>query len=479
MTRDDVLHEDDPRTSLTGEKKLNAILNSLWEAVITVERDHRISSFNRGAEQLVGISSSQATGKDCREILKASFGPAQHDCPMGDLTEGGKPRTDVEGTLVRADGRIVPISASWAFLEDLSGERLGFVLSIRSFWEIERLAEGRRAKFPYGDIVGRTPRIRQVFDLIESVKDTDSTVLITGESGTGKGLFARAIHDLSSRRDRPFAKVTCAALSETLLESELFGHVKGAFTGAIADKVGRFEAAEGGTIFLDEIGDISLALQVKLLRMIQEREFERVGSSRTRTVDARVIAATNRDLRAAMKAGQFREDLFYRLHVIPIVVPPLRERREDIPLLVDHILRRLRGRGLDRVRAVSPEAMRCLIDYPWPGNVRELENVLERGSVCARGAVLSAVDLSEEVREHCRPRKTEAQGPPPGESPDGVSAPAKIAHPGMEGGEKEWILRTLEAHRWSRGDAAAALGVDRSTLWRKMKRLGIDKKRNV
>jgi two-component system response regulator HydG len=186
-------------------------------------------------------------------------------------------------------------------------------------------------------------------------------VLITGESGTGKGLFARAIHDLSSRRDRPFA-----------------------------DKVGRFEAAEGGTIFLDEIGDISLALQVKLLRMIQEREFERVGSSRTRTVDARVIAATNRDLRAAMKAGQFREDLFYRLHVIPIVVPPLRERREDIPLLVDHILRRLRGRGLDRVRAVSPEAMRCLIDYPWPGNVRELENVLERGSVCARGAVLSA-----------------------------------------------------------------------------------------
>ena len=478
MIRDDVLQENDFSGPLTGERKLAAILNSVWEAVITVERDHRISSFNRAAEQLVGIPASKATGKDCREILKASFGPAQHDCPMGDLTEGGKPRSDVEGTLVRADGRIIPISASWAFLEDPPGERIGFVLSFRSFLEIERIAEERKAKFPFGDIVGKTPRIRQIFELIDTIKDTDSTVLIMGESGTGKGLFARAIHDLSPRRDRPFVKVICAALSETLLESELFGHVKGAFTGAIADKVGRFEAAEGGTIFLDEVGDISLALQVKLLRMIQDREFERVGSSRTQTVDARVIAATNRDLKAAMKAGQFREDLFYRLHVIPIVVPPLCERREDIPLLVNHVLRRLRRRGFDRVRAVSPEAMRCLIDYPWPGNVRELENILERGAVCARGAVLSAGDLSEEVREHCRPRKTDSAAPPPGDSPAGPGPVTGSDLPGEKRGEREWILRTLEAHRWSRRDAAAALGIDRSTLWRKMKRLGIDRKRN-
>jgi transcriptional regulator with GAF, ATPase, and Fis domain len=255
--------------------------------------------------------------------------------------------------------------------------------------------------------------------------------------------------------------------------------VKGAFTGAIADKVGRFEAAEGGTIFLDEVGDISLALQVKLLRMIQEREFERVGSSRTQTVDARVIAATSRDLKGAMKAGQFREDLFYRLHVIPLVVPPLRERREDIPLLVDHVLRRLRRRGFDRVRAVSPEAMRCLIDYPWPGNVRELENVLERGAVCARGVVLSAGDLSEEVREHCRPHKADSAAPPSGDVPAGAAGAAENGMPGTEGTERDWILRTLVAHRWSRGDAAAALGIDRSTLWRKMKRLGIDRKRNA
>jgi PAS domain S-box-containing protein len=478
MVRDDALHDGAPHAPLTGEGKLSAILNSVWEAVITVERDHRISSFNRAAEQLVGIPASRATGKDCREILKASFGPAQHDCPMGDLTEGGKPRTDVEGTLVRTDGRIVPISASWAFLEDPSGNRIGFVLSIRSFWEIERLAEERRSKFPYGDIIGKTPRIRQIFELIDTIKDSDSTVLITGESGTGKGLFARAIHDLSPRRDKPFVKVTCAALSETLLESELFGHVKGAFTGAISDKVGRFEAAEGGTIFLDEIGDISPALQVKLLRKIQEREFERVGSNRTQAVDARLIAATNRDLKAAMKAGQFREDLFYRLHVIPVVIPPLRERREDIPLLVDHILKRLKKRGLDRVRVVSPEAMRCLMVYPWPGNVRELENILERGAVCARGAVLSAADLSEEVMEHCRPRNAALPQVPPGEIPPDGGAAAEAESREKEGGEKEWILRTLEANRWVRGQAADALGIDRSTLWRKMKRLGIDHKRN-
>ncbi|MGZ8449910.1 MAG: sigma-54 interaction domain-containing protein [Candidatus Deferrimicrobiaceae bacterium] len=472
------MHEDASSAPLTGEKKLAAVLNSVWEAVITVERDHRISTFNRAAERLVGIPAAEATGKDCRDVLKASFGPAQHDCPMGDLTEGGKPRTDVDGTLVRADGRIVPISASWAFLEDPSGERLGFVLSFRSFEEIERIAEERRARFPYGAIVGKTPRFRHLFELIDTIKDTDSTVLITGESGTGKGLFARAIHDLSPRREKPFVKVTCAALSEGLLESELFGHVKGAFTGAIADKVGRFEAADGGTIFLDEIGDVSPALQVKLLRVLQEREFERVGSSRTRTADVRVIAATNRDLKELMKAGRFREDLFYRLHVIPVIVPPLRDRRDDIPLLVEHILRRLKGRGLDRVHAVSPEAMRCLIEYPWPGNVRELENVLERGAVCSRGAVLSAADLSEEVGEHCRPRKGESAGSPGGEPAGAPGGATEKDAPGGED-EKERILRTLEANRWSRGDAAVALGINRSTLWRKMRRLGIDRKRNV
>jgi PAS domain S-box-containing protein len=472
MTRDEMLHPAGAVGSPHSERMLSSILYSLSEAVITVDRGHRISSFNRAAERLFGIPAGEALGKDCRQILRASFGPAQHDCPMGDLTEGGKPRSDVDGTLVRADGRIVPVSASWAFFEDDAGERLGFVISFRSFEEIERLAEERKGKFPLHDIVGKTPRLRQIFDMIDVVKDTDSTVLITGESGTGKGLFARAIHDLSPRRERPFVKVNCAALTETLLESELFGHVKGAFTGAIADKLGRFEAADGGTIFLDEIGEISPALQVKLLRVLQDREFERVGSSRTQRVDIRVIAATNRDLKAAMVSGQFRGDLFYRLNVIPISVPPLRDRREDIPLLVDHVLKRLKRRGLERVKAVSPEAMRCLMEYPWPGNIRELENVLERGMVCARGRVLCMEDLPDELRECCRPRRESSPAPPPGGG--AVENPQPdFRTSGEEAGERGNLLRTLETHRWNRKDAAAALRIDRSTLWRRMKRLGL------
>src|SRR5512134_629599 len=474
MDGNDLLQAVPARDPLDGERKLAAILNSLSEAVITVGRDHRIASFNRAAERLVGIREADALGKDCRGLLRASFGSAQHDCPMGDAAEGGKPRVDVDGTLVRADGRIVPVAASWAFFESGTGEVHGFVISFRSFEEIERIAEERRSRFPFRDIVGRTPRIRRIFDLVEMVKDTDSTVLITGESGTGKGLFARAIHELSPRRENPFVKVNCAALTETLLESEMFGHVKGAFTGAVADKVGRFEAAEGETIFLDEIGEISPALQVKLLRILQDREFERVWSNRTQHADVRVIAATNRDLKDEMKAGRFREDLFYRLNVIPIVVPPLRERREDIPLLVDHVLKALRKRGMDRVRVVSPEAMRCLISYPWPGNVRELENVLERGVVCARGAVLSAQDLADEVRETVRPRGN-ADSPAGPVHPEPLDSGAGPSAADAEGGtgERERIVRTLEEHRWNRGSSAAALGVDRTTLWRRMKRLGI------
>ncbi|HQU14403.1 MAG TPA: sigma 54-interacting transcriptional regulator, partial [Thermodesulfobacteriota bacterium] len=267
--------------------------------------------------------------------------------------------------------------------------------------------------------------------------------------------------------------VNAAALTETLLESELFGHVKGAFTGAVADKVGRFEAADGGTIFLDEIGEISPAIQVKLLRVLQEHEFERVGSSRTQRADVRVIAATNRELKEEMRAGRFREDLFYRLNVIPLVVPPLRERREDIPLLVDHILKSLRKRGLDRVRAVSPEAMRRLMEYPWPGNVRELENVLERGAVCSRGAVLGMEDIADEVREHGRARPKETTAVPAVGLPATREDAPHRSTDDAPTGERDLLLRALEEHRWNKGAAAGSLGIDRSTLWRKMKRLGI------
>ncbi len=322
-------------------------------------------------------------------------------------------------------------------------------------------------------IVFRSAAFREVYDLTLQVAESEANILIMGESGTGKELIASALHRNSPRRGKPFVSLNCAALSDTLLESQLFGHVRGAFTGAVINQKGLLEEADGGTLFLDEIGDVSPAVQAKLLRVTQEKDFIVLGSTRPRKVDVRFVAATNKDLMAEVRAGRFREDLYYRLNVIPVLVPPLRERREDIPLLVENILKRLRRRGLDRVRSVSPEAMRCLMEYPWPGNIRELENVLERGAVCARGPLLSAADLPDEVREPCRIRPAE-EASPAGRETSGVRKDAPHAPAGEDSpGERELLLRILEEHRWNKGAAAGSLGIDRSTLWRKMKRLGI------
>lgn len=256
------------------------------------------------------------------------------------------------------------------------------------------LREEIEDRFNFGEIVGRSPRMEEVFSLVRKSAETDSTVLIYGESGTGKELVARAIHYNSARKDKPFIKVNCAALTETLLESELFGHEKGAFTGAIRTRKGRFELADSGTLFLDEIGELSPNLQVKLLRVLQEREFERVGGEVTLTVDTRLIAATNQDLQRAIKNGRFREDLYYRLHIIPIVLPPLRERRDDIPLLADFFIKRLEKELGKTGRRITPEAMAFLQAYDWPGNVRELENVIERALVLSSGTELTISDFS-------------------------------------------------------------------------------------
>ncbi len=252
-------------------------------------------------------------------------------------------------------------------------------------------------------LIGRSPAFTRVMDLVSRVARTDSSVLVLGESGTGKELVAEAIHEHSPRRGGPFIKVNCGALTETLLESELFGHEKGAFTGAIKRKIGRFELANHGTIFLDEIGDVSPALQLKLLRVLQERTFERVGGEKTIQVDVRVISATNRDLEAMVREGAFREDLFYRLHIVPIHLPPLRERREDIPLLVTHFVDKLRNRTRSRVTGFSDQAMEALLEYDWPGNVRELENVVEQILVFAQGEVVGVEDLPPAIRKASSP----------------------------------------------------------------------------
>lgn len=461
----DLIHDLELAYEKTEREKerVEAILNSISDAVVTIDKDWKISSYNRSAEELTGIPKSQAIGKLCRDVMGLDL--CSGNCPMEETFETGVSRRDVDTVVRLGEEKVIPLSVSTALFRGKGGEVHGGVETYRNLEEIERVVQKRKARFPYGNIVGKAPSIREIFDLVDVIKGTDSTVLLTGESGTGKELFANAIHDLSQRRRGPYVKVNCAALTETLLESELFGHVKGAFTGAIVDKVGRFEASDGGTIFLDEIGDIPLSIQVKLLRVLQDHEFERVGSSNTVRVDVRVIAATNRDLKRLMGEGKFREDLYYRLNVIPIRVPPLRERIDDIPDLVDHILGKLAKRGIEKVRGISPEAMKCLMSYNWPGNVRELENIIERSVVWARNEVVTAADLAPEVLEYCRERKM------------GVfHETCKELKPEREMrnfNEREALLKVLEKHRWNRGLAAKNLGVDRTTLWRKMKKFDI------
>jgi DNA-binding NtrC family response regulator len=304
------------------------------------------------------------------------------------------------------------------------------------------------------ELVGQSAAMRQIYDLVRRVGPTDSTVLITGESGTGKELVARAIRDHSPRRDKPFVTVDCGALVGTLFESELFGHVKGSFTGATSMKHGRFELAGGGMIFFDEIANVSPEIQSKLLRVIQEREFTRVGATQVIHVDVRILAATSRNLQVEIREGRFREDLFYRLCVVPIVLPPLRQRKEDIPLLAEHFLRKHCDRRGHKIRGFSREAMEMLVRHDWPGNVRELENAVERAIILAHGEQITAADLL-----YYGPLKK------PDAAIDGLMPLAEM--------EKEHISRALSHHAGNRSAAAKALGIDRKTLWRKIRIYGL------
>ena len=336
-----------------------------------------------------------------------------------------------------------------------------FRLLIERALEMKRLREDNirlrkdiNRYFCFPNIIGESAAMKKVFSLIEKVAATDATVLILGESGTGKELVATTLHYQSGRKDKPLIKINCAALPETLIESELFGHEKGAFTGAIRRKPGRFELANGGTIFLDEIGDMPLSIQARLLRVIQEKTFERVGGTETLKVDVRVLTATNRNLEEEVKAGRFREDLYYRLNVIPVVIPPLRERREDIPALVDLALGKYRTRSAKTVR-FSKDAMNALLQYDYPGNVRELENIVERGATLTASDVIGKDDLPSVIF-----KKAESNG--------SVSL-AEVA----AGAEKEYIIRILATAQGNKTKAAELLGISRKTLWEKMNSYGL------
>ncbi|NTU59864.1 MAG: sigma 54-interacting transcriptional regulator [Deltaproteobacteria bacterium] len=432
---------------------LEAIFHSLNEGVLALDSSERITAFSLSAERITGFPEEEVIGKLCREVFQA---PAGTQCPFETMINQGQGFHQREMEVRGKGGRRLHVAVNATLVRDPEGGVEGAVVVLRDLAEIDRLREELGTEEGFHGIIGHHPSIQRVIDRVETVAPSDVSILILGESGTGKELVARAIHELSTRRRGPFLKVNCAALADTLLESELFGHVRGAFTGAVRDRPGRFEAADGGTLFLDEIGDTSASLQAKLLRVLQEGEYERVGETKTRKADVRVLAATNKDLRAAVAAGQFREDLFYRLCVVPIQLPPLRDRKEDIPILSEHFVKRLSLKG-GAAKTLAPTVYPVLKAYDWPGNVRELENALAHACVCAPGNPIPPEALPEHV----------LLGVPA--IPRGPSLPA----PAPKEADEASVRSALEECRWNKGRAAQRLGLSRTTLWRRMRDLGI------
>ena len=442
----------------TGKNKSSngrqeVILDSITDGVFTVDRHWRVTSFNRAAERITGVPREQAIGRRCSDVFRASI--CESACSLRQTLKTGRPTVNQAVYILRADGQRVPISISTAILHDSEGEVMGGVETFRDLSELEQLRKELYHRYSFADIVGRSAVMQKLFDVLPTVAESGSTVLLDGASGTGKELFARAIHRFSSRRDGPFVAVNCGALPDALLESELFGYKAGAFTDARRDKPGRFALAEGGTILLDEIADISTAMQARLLRVLQDRVYEPLGAVKSRRADVRVVAATNRDLDELVKAGTFRQDLYYRVNVVRLKLPELHERREDIPLLVDHFVGKFNRLQRKDVHGVSSEAMSCLMRYPYPGNVRELENIIERAFALCQCGLIDVGHLPPEVRRM-------------EEKPTGDESPTPLKE--MEG---RLLLEAVRRHRGNRTAAARELAMHPSTLYRKAKALGI------
>ncbi len=431
-----------------------AILESISDGVFTVDSDWNITSFNRAAQEITGVPVKEALGRRCSEVFRSSMCGDQ--CALQQTLKTGKPVVGKSGYIVDAGGKRIPISVSTAVLKDAEGAMIGGAETFRDLSEVEALRSELEGKFRVGDLASRSPLMQKVFEVLPAIAASPSTVLILGDTGTGKELMARTIHSLSPRRKGAFVAVNCGALPDTLLESELFGYKAGAFTGANKDKPGRFSLAKGGTIFLDEIGEVSQALQVRLLRVLQDRIYEPLGSTRSETADVRVIVATNKDLAAEMRKGAFREDLYYRINVVRVELPPLRKRKEDIPLLAEQFIDRFNRLQRKAIQGIDAEALSLLMAHDWPGNVRELENVIERAFILCRDGFVGLHHLPEEL------------------TLQGVSAGARSdvrsAHDLLDA---QVIRAALERHQSNRLAAAKELGIHKSTLFRKIKKLGI------
>jgi PAS domain S-box-containing protein len=431
------------------------ILDSFPEGVFLVNTRWQIGYFNRTAEEITGFSQDEVLGKFCWDIFQSDL--CQKNCPMRISMSTGEVILDREVEIITKDGSKKLILINTSQVKKAGNKVIG---GIETFHELvcPEADTERLESCVFANIVGVSPRMQEIIHNLPVIAASDSNVLIQGESGTGKELVARALHLHSPRKKGPFVAVNCSAIPETLLESELFGHERGAFTGAVATKLGRFELAKGGTLFLDEIGDLKPALQVKLLRVLEEKVFMRVGGTRKIPLEARIIAATNVDLKEALRQGKFRDDLYYRLFTVPIHLPPLRQKREDIPILVKHFLEKLNRRFINRrIKDVDPKVMKIFCRHPWPGNVRELEHVLEYCFVFAKGPVIT---------ERYLPRMDSAWSQKFLEWTDDTISP-------LEAVEKETIIQVLEQAGGRKEEAARLLRISRSKLWRKMKLYGI------
>jgi len=433
-------------------ERFEIILNSIADGVYTVDLDWKITSFNRAAEKITGISRQEAIGQSCYEVLRSSV--CENACMLRKTLSTGKPIVNMPLYIVRADKSRIPICASTALFKDSQGKVMGGVVTFRDLTTLTKLKKELLKQHSFGDIISKNAKMLNLFGILPQIAQSRSTVLIEGQSGTGKELVARAIHNNSFNREGPFVAVNCAALPDTLIESELFGYKAGAFTDAKKDKPGRFAQAHNGTIFLDEIGDVSPAIQIRLLRVLENREYEPLGAIQSVPANARVVAATHRNLEQLIEAGKFREDLYYRLNVVSISLPPLKERKEDIPLLVNHFIDHFNQLTGKNIMGISREAMATIMLYNWPGNVRELENAIEHAFVICQDNLIRIHHLPERII------------PVNGSLAitDGLT---------LKEIEKRVITAALRRNHGKKMATARELGIDKNTLRRKIQRLGI------
>lgn len=431
------------------------VFNSVADGVFTVDALMRITAFNRAAEEITGYSAGEAVGRFCHDIFRSRT--CISACPIKEAQATGEAVVNREVDITDRKNRKIPVSYSASVLRDPQGQAVGGVKTFRDLSPVYMLRRGIKEKYSFRDLVSRNPAMRRLFDLLPDVAATEATVLLNGESGTGKELFTRAVHDLSPRREGPLVVINCGALPEPLLESEIFGARKGAYTGSVENRPGRLEMARGGTLFLDEIGDLPLPLQVKLLRVIENREFQPLGAKSPLTADVRFVAATHRNLEEMVAEGSFRRDLYFRINVVHFGIPPLRERAEDIPLLIDMALDRFNGRYNKRIRGLSSEALNVLLRYNYPGNVRELLNIVEQAVILCRDGEIGVELLPPAI-------------PFPASGAEEVKGTAP-APPQMS---RELLEQLLGHHGGNRTQVARELGVDRTTLWRWTKKLGLE-----